>query len=389
MEKTPTGARIRLDDQIDGNEEHRQYKDSLLGDELHDYLRRHRFQAGNLPVAHRRLISVCNLDATTINTLAETALWNQRDCLRDAFWKHISFETSIRVGQAIGGFSTPHIEMHLPYLALRTILRSADATVENEDLPEEKWEDATFLHQSDTTSRDLIYRAHISIVIWIWDPYRWTGYMLSNPCPINTDAAPIDDEDDHGTESEDDEEEDCEPPREDIFVPESVEDFMSDQPIWDPRKYFLQIAAVWAGFLLKEYTHLIRTLEERVNANVSLTSIFIVQCLEVANYCRVKESIECDIYRITKTMQLLRKVHTYTSTAIKAWKEFSAYGGNLRYLVHSQDHKTEVAISKIKASFLNLAILEQKLVALDKTCEESAKTVRSKIACLPSTGSLI
>jgi hypothetical protein len=74
-------------------------------------------------------------------------------------------------------------------------------------------------------------------------------------------------------------------------------------------------------------------------------------------------------------MQLLRRVRCYTSTAIRAWKEFSARDGDMRFLNNHRDNKTRISLNKMRESFFNLAVLEEKLVALDKTCEESAKIV--------------
>jgi transcription initiation factor IIE alpha subunit len=72
-------------------------------------------------------------------------------------------------------------------------------------------------------------------------------------------------------------------------------------------------------------------------------------------------------------MQLLRRVRSHTSTAIKAWKEFSAHNRDMRFLHSHDDHKAKLSFNKIRDLFFNLAIVDEKLVALDKTCEESAK----------------
>jgi hypothetical protein len=47
----------------------------------------------------------------------------------------------------------------------------------------------------------------------------------------------------------------------------------------------------------------------------------------------------------------------------------------MRFLHNHRDNKTRISLNKMRESFFNLAILEEKLVALDKTCEESAKIV--------------
>jgi hypothetical protein len=272
MKQARINSEIRLDDRKVRGEVSDQYTDKLSVDQLNEYLRGNPFQADDSPNAHRRLISVRNLDATTVCTLAETALWHQRDCLKDAFWKHIAFETSIKVGQPIVGFDTPYIELHLPYLALRTVSTAHATNIDNQDISRTEWEDVTFLNLETFDARDLIYQAHISVVICVWDQSRWTGYRFFNPPPIGTDE-PSDNESDDGEEHESDTEDDWAPTA-DIFAPDDVEDFVSDHAIWDPRTYFLRMAAVWIGSLLNEYTNVVRTLEERVKARVSLKTYY-------------------------------------------------------------------------------------------------------------------
>jgi hypothetical protein len=271
IRQTRVNSEILLDDRKVRNEVCDQYTDTLSVNQLYKYLRENPFQADHSPNAHRRLISVRNLDATTLCTLAETALWHQRDCLKDAFWKHISFETSIKVGQPIVGFDTPHIELHLPYLVLRTVPTTCITNNNTQDISRTEWEDVTFLNLEASVARDLIYQAHISVVICVWDQSRWTGYRFLNPPPISTDGSSGNDSDD-GEEHESDTEDDW-APRADIFAPDDTEDIVSDHAIWDPRTYFLRMAAVWIGSLLNEYTNVVRTLEERVKARVSLTNI--------------------------------------------------------------------------------------------------------------------
>ena len=265
MEQSQMNSKIQLDDREVRGEDSLQYTATLSASELHSYLRDNTFQVEHSNT-HRRLISICNLDTNTIRTLAETALWHQQDCLRDAFWKHISFETSIKMVEAFGGFKTPHIEFHLPYLALRTV-SSASATDRSNDASMMEWEDVTFLNHEKPIDRDLIYQAQISIVVCVWDQFRWTGYRFFNPPPNNPDDS-SGDESDNAKEDESDGEDDF-IPRVDIFAPDDIEDVMSDDPIWDPRTYFLRIAAVWISCLLNEYTNVIRTLEERIKARVS------------------------------------------------------------------------------------------------------------------------
>jgi hypothetical protein len=267
---TSEKLQIRLDDREYQTNSSRSYPDPMPVDQLQRYLSESRFEATGLPNAHRRLISVRNLDAKSLSTLAETAFFHQGEMLKDAFCQHLHFETSIRVHESLNGFVTPGLEFHLPYLTLR------ESNGKHSNMRKE-WADITFLDRTDTarTDRHIIHEAHISIVICIWDYTIWTGYKLSKPCPFDAEDLTADldtgevekDEGDQEEEEDDEEEEDL--PREDIFAPDSGDHDMNDDPIWDPRMYFLHIMAIWVSFILKEYTHLIRTLEERVVVSLS------------------------------------------------------------------------------------------------------------------------
>lgn len=93
------------------------------------------------------------------------------------------------------------------------------------------------------------------------------------------------------------------------------------------------------------------------------------------NQCEDRTSIENSLNRTIRTMQLLRKVRSHTFTAIEAWRGFSARNGDIQYLMNFPDHRMKIALNKIQGYFSRLAILEQKLVALDESCEDSVKTV--------------
>jgi hypothetical protein len=110
-----------------------------------------------------------------------------------------------------------------------------------------------------------------------------------------------------------------------------------------------------------------------------------VECpISGLSQCEDRTSIENSLNRTIRTMQLLRKVRSHTFNAIEAWKGFSARNGDIQYLMDSPDNRTKIALSKIQGSFSRLAILEQKLVALDESCKDSVKTV----GCLAITKSL-
>jgi hypothetical protein len=180
---------IRLDDREHETNSSRPYAETLSEDELEQHLSRPRFTASSLPDAHRRLISVRNLNVGAITTLAKTALFHQVGALNDALWKHTTSETSFKVHEPLDGFVTPRLEFHMPYLALR---KESEVRLDGS----EDWKDITFLDRAsanqNTPERLLIYVAHVSIVLCIWDHKTWTitspglALSLNRPTKIAT-----------------------------------------------------------------------------------------------------------------------------------------------------------------------------------------------------------
>ena len=191
--------------------------------------------------------------------------------LRDAFAKHISGATSFRVHESVNGFVTPRPELHLPYLSLRVVSSASDKWNNRDSTQEgESWLDLPLpdseLNSTSRPDRFLIEKAHISIVLCVWDYTKWVGYAFSKGGPAYApDSEPDQDEESGGEES--DTEGEGPVPKEDIFAPQTVNHGLyAEKPIRDPREYFLRIVDVWITFVLREYTYLVRVLEACVRA---------------------------------------------------------------------------------------------------------------------------
>jgi hypothetical protein len=257
---------IYLDDRERGTNRSRKYPDTLTADELRQHLEVQRFGAAGLANADYRQIRIHNLNPESLLAIARTSACHQVDTLRDAFAKHISGETSFRVHERVIGFVTPRLELHLPYLTLREVASSSDQW-KNRDLNEEgeSWLDLPLpdseLNAASRPDRFLIEKAHFSIVLCVWDYSKWVGYAFSRGGPACTPDDEFDGvEEMNGEDS--DTEDDIPIPKEDIFAPRNVDHGLyAEDPIRDPRLYFLRIVDVWIVFVLREYTYLVRILE--------------------------------------------------------------------------------------------------------------------------------
>jgi hypothetical protein len=95
------------------------------------------------------------------------------------------------------------------------------------------------------------------VVICGWDNQNWVGWGLFNTFSDPTDDfAPEDErvmkEDYYAADGED-----------------SPEHFDANDPVWDPRRYWLRIIHIRAQLVLKEWTWLVRNIEAGVIAWVS------------------------------------------------------------------------------------------------------------------------
>jgi hypothetical protein len=158
------------------------------------------------------------------------------------------------------------LEFHLPFLTLRnsTLPATEAAADSNSHVPGTNI-DVSFLnllcnqHRSCTCMcKHTIQESQISVTICGWDNQNWVGWGLFNTSSNPTDdLAPEDErivnEDYYATDGEDG----------------PVID--ADDPIWDPRHYWLRIISIRVRLVLKEWTWLVRNIEAGVHVWVSMS----------------------------------------------------------------------------------------------------------------------
>lgn len=203
----------------------------------------------------RRLIYIHNLDPYFIFALAATAPTHQVKILRDAIWKHVAHQTSVKLRKSSERYPLFHLEFHIPYFCFRTSPANP-AQGGRTDLTKSprKWTDLSFLRES---TKELpqgpkgihgIFEAHISFVIVGSDYKRWVGYAFQD------------------TEWEDSSS-DCE-------EIESQSDLISDAelqmnlPVWNPKEYFLMVLQTRMAQVAEEWMRLIRKVESSVKQKV-------------------------------------------------------------------------------------------------------------------------
>jgi hypothetical protein len=196
--------------------------------------------------------------------------------LRDSISKHISGETSIKFQKQADGIDQPRIELHLPYLVLRKVPHGTPPTTsssidQHHKLPSSFFVPDLAAQEGELNDHCVIQKASISIVLSIWDRSKWVAYAFSRSCPFDEERRGTEksggmEDDAEETDYEDEEVE----PAEDIFAPDNgLHNMSAEHTIWDPRRYYLCVAAIWIDLVQREYKYLVHTLDANVKARVS------------------------------------------------------------------------------------------------------------------------
>ncbi|OAL49237.1 hypothetical protein IQ07DRAFT_588578 [Pyrenochaeta sp. DS3sAY3a] len=349
---------IKLNDCEHGTNKSRSYPEVLSRVQAHQSLSVGRFCETNKPNADRRKLRINNIDPESLRIVAETAHCHQVEPLRDAFSKHISYKTSLKVVEPPDGFLRTRLELNIPYLALRTVpKRHCHQLLGAGNSPLSPWSEFPFLtrntlveHGSKQSVR-VIYRGHISIMMCHWDDTKWTAYGLSKPVPGGENGDEDDDDDD-------DDDEDELVLRSDILAPDGP--YCDLENIWNFKIYFLRIAAMWITLVWKEYERLVRTLEDGE------------QDWEMGTRHLGANNIREQLDITTATMKLLRRIKKQMCPAIRAWTAFFEPGGGIEFFKDLEDRGSIVSLRDIKHALSELIELEHALLFMSSSWQESA-----------------
>ncbi|KAF1360251.1 hypothetical protein EJ07DRAFT_177570 [Lizonia empirigonia] len=364
----------------------------LLSSELPEVLAQHRSMTiSNLGII-RQLTFAPNVSPNVIEDLIKTATHNEIDALRHAVCQHIAGETLLRVNIPPKGFSTFQLILNLPYLVLEESIESQKgSSCPSKDKIKKLWADLSYLplesrsgQQSDCYA---IYESQTTVVIAGCDHTKWYGYAfgdigsgdLAPSAGYNDDDTCTDDDDtgtdtddtgtdtdDTGTDTDDTEDDDPEP-EEDYFANGGCEDVLNpDQPILDPRVYFLHAAQIRSTIVTRRHEYLVRVLEAGANDWIP----------RVQDHGSNEKALE----KITGLTILLQRLRQRFSQALRAWSRFSGKGDGL-YFADLRTHPVaSQALSSIEQSFEKTCDLEQRLAQLKEHCEASMTILQLRMA---------
>jgi hypothetical protein len=237
--------------------EYREYQNPMTPYTLFRALDESRFDNNNeKPDADQRRMLFVDLEPYHILVLAETASELQVPVLRDAIQKHLALETSLRVHIPLKGISMFHLELHLPYFALRQSTRPTSSHLGNK----RQCIDLSFLttrsNGRPSQLRYKIFDAQISFVISGWEDSRWVAWSFIDNYFSEEELLDIDGYPYKG------------------FVEDPIAKGQLDQnkPLVNPREYFLMILKVRSEQVLQEWEWVVQTVKRNVKRYVRMFS---------------------------------------------------------------------------------------------------------------------
>ncbi|KAF2182121.1 hypothetical protein K469DRAFT_245084 [Zopfia rhizophila CBS 207.26] len=344
----------------------REYKDRLTATELYQHLKVLRFDNPDRPDAERRLIYIADLDPYYIFALGETAPFRQIEGLRDAFWKHIAFQTSMSVQILPLGFSAFRLELHLPFLALRPSPPHKNRFhKQGYTNPKRRWTDLQFLKvqapgsQNQRTYR--MYEGHITFMICGSDERRWVAYAFVDTAFNESDP-------------EDEEEFPAGTMHEDPIADGKLD---AEFPLWNPREYFLMVCNIRIAQVQREWQYLVRTVGLGIKQYKDrYPSPFILHPETEGDRADMQKTFDWT----GQMIELLCELKNLLSETNQAWETFNCSDGDISFFkdldsLNDSSHLVCLALRTIKDTFQKLKRLEQNLVRWEEFCLTLAQIV--------------
>lgn len=293
------------------------------------------------------------------------------------------------------GFQKFRIELHLPFLRLRT-KASVEADHKVTQKSQQYWIELSFLQQSSDCSSstvNVLMKCQCSVVISGVDENKWVGYAFGEVQGIdarNDDQADWAGDGDHLSDDDSDEDEQ-EGPVDDLFVSGgSCSGFDNGDVIWDPRTYFLRTAAARVDAVRQEYAYLVQRLDGGVKDWVSALQQFVkdhvytdqVTYQMTVNVHERYDQNEREGHRaedvlsaLIQQRQILRDMQTHLSSVTYALDNFLGPHGDHAFFADLNNWHAQNAFESLDLSFESLRLLERRVTFLREQCDDAARNV--------------
>ncbi|KAH7072764.1 hypothetical protein BKA63DRAFT_567357 [Paraphoma chrysanthemicola] len=287
------------------------------------------------------------------------------------------------------------MEFSLPYLILEEVESSAETSTINQSERDGNFAiDLAFLQmegrQNGHPARFTFREAHETVAIFGFDNHDWTGYSFSKhdsdallhmqtnqDGDIDTDRESdytVEDKDQGEEEDEEDDDDDNIEPEEDLFASHGSGKVIDGKNAkWNPRIYFLCVAAIRVEFVAGRHTYIIQKLDDAMRAWMH-DSIFspLAGCNDHRDGSNNKQLFE----NMMQIKRLLHGLRDYLKDALEAWNDFdNEDDGDVSFFRDLTDLDATRALQGMRRSFKSLKPLMAKLDSLEKSCKEGAEAL--------------
>ncbi|KAH6714526.1 hypothetical protein BKA61DRAFT_440468, partial [Leptodontidium sp. MPI-SDFR-AT-0119] len=211
--------------------------------------------------AARRIVFIADLDSSAIEALVTTVALTQAPALRNLFYKHLTGTASIGVTIKHSGFQNFTLDFHLPYYVLRESKKSwRDTREKSNGKPLRQFWELPFLSMPtnnkpvSTDERYCLYEAMTSVGVTGNDHWTWAAYGF-----VDTYFDSRESVDGYHEMKE---------RRGGRADPLADGQINADEPLWDPREYFLKVVEIRTGLALMEWSQIINKMEREVKQYV-------------------------------------------------------------------------------------------------------------------------
>ncbi|KAG4428670.1 hypothetical protein IFR05_015849 [Cadophora sp. M221] len=299
--------------------------------------------------AARRIVFITDLDSSSIEALVTTVALTPAPALQDLFYKHLASTASIGATIKSSGFQTFTFDFHIPYYVLRESKKSRrDIRQKPNGEPLRQFWELPSLSMptsnrptSTTDERYCLYEAVTSIGVTGNDHWTWTAYGF-----VDTYFDSRESVDGYHQEK-----------RRPLGRPDPLANGQidADEPLWDPREYFLKVVEIRTGLAFMEWTQILNKMEAKVKQ--SRTNLCVA--LSSNDPKASQEGIKLIRWNLHMT-NFLRILGMKLSDTIAAWDSFR--GNGIDYFNDYSVIPIETAFGKLKAHLQKLEALERELL---------------------------
>ncbi|KAK5459601.1 hypothetical protein LTS15_003730 [Exophiala xenobiotica] len=313
------------------------------------------------PDIERRMIFIYDLDPWNICALAATASESQAAALRDAFFKYLTFRSSIEASLS-DGWPTFRLSLHLPYYAWRCSSNpKADPRHDRRNNPLRHHRDVSLLNCEGGNA--FLYEAQISFVLAGVDEWRWVAYCFVDSY--------FDEDGENAAQY-----------HKDVSDGSHTDPFeygVADKHTEQASMFFLKVFSIRAKQITQEWETVVTNVEESIRQHARSHERRPIespaQLATVGAIAAYGDEIRKSLDWVGEASFVLTELSEVLDKSSVAWADFRRF--QLVKLEHLSSASTiEPLLSTIRTSFHQLELLKKTIESMAKRC----KTMKQEVS---------